>query len=262
VAFYGIGAYTSALLAMRLGLNFGICFLAAGIIPAAMAVILVWLSGKSKGPYFFLISFAFFAVMDSVFREWRTLTGGAGGLAGIPPIFGFTSVAAYYYISVLFAALTIFCMYRLSRSRFSAELFAIGDADELATAIGINVSRHRMIAFAVGALFAGFAGSIYASYISFIAPNSFSLAFTIYILIWCVLGGVREFWGPIAGAALLTLSAEMLRISGTLQALLYAVVLLTVVMTMPNGIAELVETLLTKLRIYANLEKRRGKSEL
>lgn len=248
VTFYGIGGYTSALLAIHLGLCFGICFIIAGIMATAAAVLLGWLSMRTKGPYFFLTSFAFFAVVDSVFRHWKGLTGGPGGLTGIPPILGYTGVTPYYYITLAFTVITIICLYRLSNSRFNAELLAIGDADDLAEALGINVSKRRIIAFAVGALFAGFAGSIYAHYMSFIAPSSFSLWLTIYILIWCVLGGVKRFWGPILGALLLTLAAEMLRMSGALQALLYAGVLLIVVMAMPDGIAELIETVRAKLR--------------
>lgn len=248
VTFYGIGAYTSSLLTIKIGIPFGICFLTAGLVSAAISILVGWPSMRTKGPYFFLVSFAFFVLMDSVFRHWRSLTGGPGGLTGIPPIMGYTSVIPYYYMSLLFAALTVFSMYRLYRSRYGAELLAIGDADDLAESIGINVVGHRLMAFAIGALFAGFGGSIYAHYISFIAPSSFSIWITIYILIWCVLGGARKFWGPIVGAVLLTLSAELLRMSGTLQALLYAAVLLTVVIIMPDGIADLIDTLRKRIR--------------
>lgn len=247
VTFYGIGAYASAIFAIKLGLPFGICFLAAGLMAAVIAGLIGLPAVTTRGPYFFLISFAFWAVMDSVFKHWISMTGGATGLRGIPPIMGFGSVTPYYYITMVLAALTALIMYRLDRSRFGAELLAIGDADDLAEAIGINVVRHRVLAFVIGALFAGFAGSIYVHYAGFIAPANFSLWSTIYILVWCVVGGERKLWGPIAGATLLTLIAELLRMSGTLQAILYSAALLIVVMTMPRGIVGLVDTLRERL---------------
>jgi branched-chain amino acid transport system permease protein len=161
---------------------------------------------------------------------------------------GLEGVISYYYISLIFAFLSVLCLYRLDKTRFGAELLAIGDDDALAESIGINVSRHRITAFAIGALFAGFAGSIYAHYVAFIAPGSFSMWVTVYVLIWCVLGGVRKFWGPMVGAILLTLTAELLRMSGTLQALLYAAALLVVVITMPNGIVYIVDAIRDRYR--------------
>lgn len=247
VAFYGIGGYTSALLAIKLGVPLGVSFLAAGIVPAVIATLVGWVSIRARGPYFFLISFAFWALTDSVFKYWVNLTGGPGGLKDIPPIMGLVTVTPYYYISMVFAALVIFFLYRLDRSRFGAELLAIGDADDLAEVIGINVDRYRILAFAIGALIAGFAGSIYAHYVRFISPPVFSMFFTLYIIIWCVIGGERKLWGPIVGATLLTLVAELLRM-GTLQPILYGAVLLIVVMTMPHGIVGLADTLRTRFR--------------
>lgn len=255
ITLLGMGAYTSALLATKLGLNFGLCFLAAGIVPAVVAALLAWPAVRAKGPYFFIISFGFWVVMDAVFRRWQSLTGGVGGVPNIPPIAGIKSVEFYYYISLAFAAVVIFILYRIAKSRFGKELLAIGDSDELADSIGINVVRYRILAFAIGALFAGFAGSIYASHIRYISPFSFGLWPTVYILIWVVLGGERKVWGPIIGAALLTLVAELLRMSGNLQAVIYAVVLLIVVMTIPHGIVGLVDALRVRLQKFRDRNK-------
>ncbi|MBI4186994.1 MAG: branched-chain amino acid ABC transporter permease, partial [Chloroflexi bacterium] len=247
VAFYAIGAYASALLAIKLGLPFLVSFLAAGIMAAAVAAIVIWIGGRLKGPYFFLFSFAFLGVVDSVFSQWRTMTGGYSGVKGIPSIMGFGTVTPYYYVILAFTILTIFVMYRLDRSRFGSELLAIGDADDLAEVSGINVTMHRVIAFAVGALFAGFAGSMYAHYAGFVAPTNFSMLFTVFIIVWCVVGGANKLWGPIVGAAAMTLIAEFLRMSGAMQAILYGIVLLVVVMAMPHGIVGLVDAVKVKL---------------
>jgi branched-chain amino acid transport system permease protein len=243
ITFYGIGAYSSSLLSLKLGIPIGFCILAAGVIPAVVASLLAWPAVRAKGPYFFIISFAFWAVMDTIFRHWKSLTQGPMGISKIPPIMGFRSIMFYYYFALLFCALIGFILYRFDRSRFGAELIAIGDDDDLSETIGINVVGHKVLSFAIGAFFAGMAGSIYAHYIRFISPNSFGLWPTVYIVIWCVLGGERKFWGPIAGAVLLTLIAEILRMSGVWQGIFYAVALLIVVMTMPHGLAGLVDTL-------------------
>ena len=243
--FYAIGAYASALLAVRLGLPFWVCFLAAGMVPALIAALFAWPAVRAKGAYFFIVSFAFFMVMFSVMQHWFSLTRGVEGIRNIPPMMGLTTVTPYYYLGLAVVAVTVLVMYRLDRSRFGRELQAIGDDEDLAEVVGINVVKHRVIAFAIGAVFAGFAGSIYAHYIRFIVPNSFPLWTTIYIFIWCFLGGGQKVWGPIAGAILLTFAAELLRLTGSTQALLYAGVLFVAVMAMPNGIVGLVDTLRT-----------------
>lgn len=247
VTFYAIGAYTSAILAMKLGLPFGICFLGGGIAAAAAAAFLILVTSRARGAYFFLISFSFLGVMNTVFMQWRGVTGGASGITSIPPIIsGFDTVVNNYYIFFAFTILTIFIMYLLDRSRFGSELMAIGEAEDLAEVIGIDVLRHRMVAAAIGALFAGFAGSLFAHYESFIAPTSFPMWTTIYILSWCVIGGVRKFWGPIVGAVLMTAISEYGRMMGAMHAIFYAAVLLAVIIAMPNGIVGLVDTLRTR----------------
>ena len=243
VTFYELGAYTSALLTTKMGLPIGASILVAGLFPAGLAALVGWPMIRARGVYFFLTSFAFFVAVGTVLKQWQGVTGGTQGIHNIPPIMGFTTVTPYYYIALAFMAVTIFVMYRMDHSRFGAELLAIGDSEALAEVTGININRHRVLAFSIGALFAGFAGSIYAHYIRFVHPNAFTMWFSLYILIWCVMGGPRKFWGPIAGAVLMTSIAEGLRMSGVLQAIFYSIALLITIMTMPNGIAGLVDSL-------------------
>jgi branched-chain amino acid transport system permease protein len=112
---------------------------------------------------------------------------------------------------------------------------------------GINVLKNRVLAFAIGAAFAGFAGSLFAHDAAYISANNFSWWGSIYILVWLVIGGQRKMWGPILGAVTMTLIAEFLRMSGIMQALFYSGVLLLVVMAMPQGIVGLVDFIRTKL---------------
>lgn len=243
IAFYGIGAYTSAILATKLGLPFPACFAAGGAAAAILAIGLGLTGRYTKGLYFFIMSFAFYEIMFTVWKQWESVTEGPGGIRSIPPPAAvFASVSNYYYLVLAFTAVSIFIMYRLDRSRFGVELRAIGDADDLAEMAGIDVVRYKIIALAIGALFAGFAGSMFAHYIGFIAPASFGLWLNLYVLIWVIIGGAGKLWGPIAGAAMMTLIAEQLRASGQLQAVIYGAVLLTIILVMPNGIVGLVDT--------------------
>jgi branched-chain amino acid transport system permease protein len=259
ITFFAIGAYTSALLSTRLELPVWLCFIAAGIVAALFSAGLIIPAARVRGVYFFLVSFGFLGVMESVFLHWSSFTGGDAGILVYTPLIGAGTQTQDYFVILAFAVITVFVMYRLERSRFGRELAPIGSAEVLASASGINVLRNRVLAFAIGAGFAGFAGSLFAHDAAYISSNNFSMWGTIYILVWLVVGGSRKMWGPIVGAVAMTLIAEMLRMSGILQALFYAGTLLVVVMAMPNGIVGLVDTI--KARIGGRREPSDTESE-
>jgi branched-chain amino acid transport system permease protein len=246
ITFFGIGAYTSALLSSKVGYPVWICFIAAGVVAALFSMALIIPAARVRGVYFFLVSFGFLGVMDSVFTHWTSLTGGAAGVVVLAPIIGVGSQTQDYFVILAFAVITVLIMYRIERSRFGRELAPIGSAEGLASVSGINVLRNRVLAFAIGAAFAGFAGSLFAHDAAYISPSNFSMWGTIYILVWLVVGGVRRMWCPLLGAVIMTLIAEYLRMSGILQALFYAGILLLVVMVMPQGIVGLVDYIRAK----------------
>jgi len=243
ITFYGIGAYTSALLSTRLGWPVWLCFLSAGVVAALFSIGLILPAARVRGVYFFLVTFGFLEVMNAVFLHWSSLTGGDAGVLVSAPLIGTGTQTQDYFVILAFALVTVFVMWRIERSRFGRELAPIGSAEGLAAVSGINVLKNRVLAFAIGAAFAGLAGSLFAHDAAYISSNDFSMWGTIYILVWLVVGGPRKMWGPIAGAVAMTLIAELLRMSGILQALFYAGVLLVVVMAMPQGIVGFVDFL-------------------
>jgi branched-chain amino acid transport system permease protein len=247
ITFFGIGAYASALLSSKLNYPVWICFLAAGLIAALFSVALIVPAARVRGVYFFLVTFGFMGVMDSVLTHWTALTGGDAGVVVFAPLIGAGTKTQDYFVILAFAVITVIVMYRLERTRFGRELAPIGSTEGLASVCGINVLKNRILAFAIGAAFAGFAGSLFAHDAAFIAPSNFTMWGTIYILVWLVIGGSRKMWGPIAGAVLMTLIAEFLRMSGMLQALFYAAALLIAVMAMPQGIVGLVDTIRARI---------------
>jgi ABC-type branched-subunit amino acid transport system permease subunit len=240
ITFFAIGAYTSALLSSKLGYPVWICFIAAGVVAALFSMALIIPAARVRGVYFFLVTFGFLEVMNSVFLHWSSVTGGDAGILVFAPIIGSGTQTQDYFVILAFAVITVLVMYRIERSRFGRELAPIGSAEGLAAVSGINVLRNRVLAFAIGAAFAGLAGSLFAHDAAYISANDFSWWGSVYILVWLVIGGERRMWGPIFGAVLMTLVAEGLRMSGILQALLYAGALLLTVMVMPQGIVGLV----------------------
>jgi branched-chain amino acid transport system permease protein len=224
-----------------------ICFIAAGAVAALFSVALIIPAARVRGVYFFLVTFGFLEVMNSVFLHWSSVTGGDAGIVVFAPIIGTGTQTQDYFVVLAFAIITVLVMYRLERSRFGRELAPISSAEGLASVSGINVLRNRVLAFAIGAAFAGFAGSLFAHDAAYISANNFSWWGSIYILVWLVIGGQRKMWGPILGAVSMTLIAEFLRMSGIMQALFYSGVLLLVVMAMPQGIVGLVDYVRTKL---------------
>ncbi len=254
ISFYAVGAYTSAILATRLGLPFGVCFLAGGMMAAFTSLLLGWPAMRTRGAYFFIVSFGFFVIFYAILMNLHDITGGYAGIQQIPAIMGITTLPPHYYIILAFCAVTVFIMHRLDKSRFGRELYAIGDADHLAEVIGINILRHRLFAFGIGACFAGFAGSLHASYYAYIAPPAFSMISTIIILAWVVVGGSQKLWGPIVAAIALTLFAEITRLSGPLSGILYGVILFIFVMTMPRGIVGAVDILRERFRRRESLD--------
>jgi len=241
ITFFGIGAYTSALLSTRLGWPVWLCFVAAGIVAALFSMGLILPAARVRGVYFFLVTFGFLEVMNAVFLHWSSLTGGDAGVLVSAPLIGTGTQTQDYFVILAFVVITVFVMWRIERSRFGRELAPIGNAEGLAAVSGINVLQNRVLAFAIGAAVAGFAGSLFAHDAAYISANDFSMWDTIYILVWLVVGGPRKMWGPIVGAVAMTLIAEFLRMSGIMQALFYAGVLLVVVMAMPQGIVGFVD---------------------
>ena len=247
ITFFAIGAYTSALLSSKLGYPVWICFIAAGVVAALFSMALIIPAARVRGVYFFLVTFGFLEVMNSVFLHWSSVTGGDAGILVFAPIIGTGTQTQDYFVILAFAIITVLVMYRIERSRFGRELAPVGSAEGLAAVSGINVLRNRVLAFAIGAAFAGLAGSLFAHDAAYISANDFSWWGSVYILVWLVIGGERKMWGPIFGAVLMTLVAEGLRMSGILQALLYSGALLLTVMAMPQGIVGLVDYMRAKV---------------
>jgi len=239
-AFMAIGAYTSALLTMRIGLSFWLSMPLAGALAAVIALVIGYPSLRLRGLFFAIVTFAFAEIVRVVFNSFgRGLFGGASGISGIPrpSLFAIeiSSKVEYYYLIILLMLLTLIVLHRINGSRIGMILVAISQADALAESIGINIMKYKILAFVTGSFFAGVAGSFFAHYITHISPELFTFWVSVYVLIYVIVGGTGSIAGPIVGACALSFFHESFRTFGDYEPIVFGVSLMIVVLFLPEG---------------------------
>ncbi|MCH7575334.1 MAG: branched-chain amino acid ABC transporter permease [Candidatus Marinimicrobia bacterium] len=246
-AFYGIGAYTSALLALNFGASPWIGLIAGAITAGLLGFVISFPALRLKGDYLALATLGAGVIVYSIAKNWVAVTRGPMGLPGIP---GFTflgypldGVWAYLILVLAFVGLTTFVIGRIVNSPFGRILKAIRE-DEIGTqAMGRDVNYYKVMVFMIGAAFAGVAGSLYAHYITFIDPSSFTLMESITILLMVVFGGLGSLRGSMVGAVILVVLPELLRflgmpssIAAPLRQMIYGLLLVLLMIKRPQGL--------------------------
>jgi branched-chain amino acid transport system permease protein len=242
-AFFGIGAYATGLLMLLAGWSFWatlpVAFVLAGIFGGLVGLP----SLRVSGDYLGIVTLGFGEIVRLVLINWEQLTRGPMGLPGIPSptILGMTLNTKIHYVDLVtaMAVVTWFVMKRLTVSKLGLQMMALREDERVATALGVNTGRVKVIAFAIGAAFAGMAGSFYATYISFISPDSFIFNDSLIILCMVVLGGMGSMVGSVLGAIILTVSPELLRFLQDWRLVLYGVLLTAMMVYRPMGIWDL-----------------------
>ncbi|MDD5148331.1 MAG: branched-chain amino acid ABC transporter permease [Candidatus ainarchaeum sp.] len=246
IAFYCVGAYASALLALA-GFPFWICILAAGICAMISGVIIALPTNKLKGDYLALATMGFSFVVYAIALNWTDLTRGPLGLPGIPrpELVGFVFSDNLAFLALAFAIMAIcfFAVKKITSSQFGKVLEAVRDDELAARVLGKNSFKAKTMAFAISAFFAGIAGSLYASYITFIDPSSFTLLQIIPVLAIVIIGGLASFRGTIIAAIIIVLLPEPMRfigfpssVVGPARQIIYAVILLLILLLRPKGL--------------------------
>ncbi len=245
-AFFGIGAYVSALL-MLAGLPFWAALLCAGAFTAFFGFLLGFPTLRLRGDYLALGTLGFAFIVEAIFKNWTDVTRGPLGIPGIPrpELLGFTfsSLDSYLVLSLALLAITIIVTHRIIISPFGRVLKAIREDETATQTLGKDTVRYKMIVLSFSAFFAGIAGSLYAHYITFIDPSSFSFPVLILILSAIIIGGMSSIRGSVAGAFLVILLPEPLRfiglpsnLVGAGRQIIYAVLLLAIIMKRPQGL--------------------------
>ena len=246
-AFYAVGAYTAALMTLRMGSPF--------LLAAACAIVIAGLAGAVVGTpglrirddYFVIATLAFQVIALGVLNNWVALTGGPMGLPGIPQpvILGWT-VDTHWEFLILAAAcagVALWVVRRIVRSPFGRALKAIREDEVVAVTTGKHVVRYKVLVLVIGAGMAGIAGVLYAHYISFIDPTSFTVMESIFIISIVIIGGAGSLWGPVIGAVVLVTLPELLRfvgmpssIAANMRQILYGGALVAFMMWRPQGL--------------------------
>jgi branched-chain amino acid transport system permease protein len=248
-----IGAYTSALLVMKLGFSTWLALPVAGFFVAFVAALVGFPFVRLKGIYFSIVTVFFGEMVVLTAQQWESLTGGSGGIFGIPrpgalAIPGilkmtFSSKIDFYYLALVLMLISLVVLYAVERSRIGMTLRGIKQADSLAESTGIDTTGYKVLAFSIGCFFAGVTGAFYSHYVSAISPDAFGFLFTIYILVYMTVGGAESFAGPILGALVLTILPEVTRAFKEYVPFFFAAVLIAVIFFVPDGIAGLVAKL-------------------
>jgi branched-chain amino acid transport system permease protein len=238
-AFYGIGAYASALVTLNWHFPFPLAALSAMVVAGACGLALGLPTLRLKEDYLAIVTLGFGVIVDLVFLNLE-ITGGPDGLGGIPaPGFlgiSFRSGASYLGLVAVAVALVLVLTHRLVSSYHGRALRAIRDHEVTAQVMGINTPAYKVMIFTLAAALAGLAGSLYAHYITFINPETFGLHTSILILAMVVLGGMGSLTGSVLGAVILTALPEVLREFQSYQDLLYGALLVGLLILRPQGL--------------------------
>ena len=248
-AFFGIGAYAAALGMISFDLPFILAVPFAAVVSAFISVFISWPSVRLRGDYFILASFGFQIVIFFLMYNWVELTGGPSGLANIPAptIFGLQigSLWSYAVVSTITAAICLLLLWLATeRSGLGRAFRAIRDDEVAAETVGVDVVFTRIAAFALAAALAGAAGAVFAPYMTFIDPSSFTVEQSIFLLTVVVIGGLGTLQGPFVGVLVMLLLPEalgLLKIPGTvaptIRQMVYGLILIGLMFWRPQGLA-------------------------
>ncbi len=246
-AVYGIGAYASALAALKLGLGFWGGLVVAAAAGACAAALVGIPSLRVAGDYYIVASFGLQVVILTVFMNWTDLTNGHAGLAGIPRprVFGLVIDNPFKYVALalVLAALTYAVCHRLTSSAFGRTLRAVREDEIAAQATGKNVVLVKIVVTTISSALGALGGSLYAHYITYINPSSFTLEESIFIMSLVILGGTERLAGPVVGAFILLAVPEALKflaipdtVAAPMRQILYGGLLILFMFVRPEGI--------------------------
>lgn len=255
--FYGIGAYTTALLSQHFGFSFWLNIPIAMFICGAVALLVSLIALRTVEDYFIICTLGIQVIIFSLMKNWIDVTNGPLGISGIPSIqfFGLTldSKISFLILSISLTAIIWLLLHNISKSGFGLTLTAISEDEIYSKSIGKNVYLTKTIAFTLSAMFAAIPGTLYAHYISYIDPSTFKIGESIFILSIVIIGGMNSLKGSFFAAAFMILLPELLRfvgmpesIAANMRQIIYGLILIVVMLTGRNGLTELFKTKKTK----------------
>ena len=247
-SFYGLGAYITGVLSA----HWQWPPLAGLAVTLPVVAIIAWLIGmptlKLHGHYLAMATLGFGIIVFIFFNELGPLTGGPSGLTGIEAmnLFGvtFDTDREWYFLSTIFLLAVLLLSINVVRSRVGRALRAIHGSEVASGVLGVNIARYKVGIFVLSALYAALAGWLYAHYITFISPSSFTFMFSVKLVTMVVIGSLGSLWGAIFGAALLTSMPEFLYVFHNYETLVFGLILIVVMIFMPMGLLRGIEDLI------------------
>ena len=251
-AFALIGGYTTAILATHFTVSFWLSLPLAGLLSAVLGALVGWPVLRLKGVYFAMTTLSLTEAVRLLALNGGDITKGATGIVNIPrpgaiaifdlkiiPAFDGADPLPYYFLACTLLVLGLVGVWRLSTSRLGWIFRSLRQNEELATSIGINVAKYRVIAFALCCFMGGIGGAFFAAFHQNIFPATYTVADSVNFMLYCFLGGLSYIFGPILGAFLLVISFELLQAVQQYQALIYGVLMIVCMLWLPNGILSL-----------------------
>ncbi len=247
-AFYGLGAYGSAILTLHYGWNAWLAIVVAAFATALVAYLIGMPTLKLHGHYLAMATLGFGIIVRILFNEGGNLTGGPSGLPAIADLnigsFVFDNDLRIYCLVWPLVLLQVVLSRNLLRSRLGRALRAIHDSEIAARSCAINTGRHKLMVFVLSAIYASVAGSLYAHWVNFVNPHPFGFVFSIELVVMVVVGGGATLWGPVIGAAALTVIDQLLVQLGhvfapakDMDVVLFGVIVVLVLLFLPQGLA-------------------------
>ncbi|MBY0613513.1 MAG: branched-chain amino acid ABC transporter permease [Beijerinckiaceae bacterium] len=245
-AFYGLGAYTTAI-----ALKFGVPWLATPILAAAAVMLAGLVLGvptlRLRSYYLAMTTIGFGEIVRLVIVHWEPVTGGTSGLRNIPGVgiagFELSGAIQHYFLLVATLSLAALAAHRLRHSAIGRAMIATRDSEIAAELSGIDTVRTKLTAFMIGAVYAGVAGCLYASSIHFISPDSFTGTQAVLLMTMLIMGGMGSIAGSILGAVSLTILPELLRFLGQWYLVLYGLGVIAMIVFAPGGMATIIASL-------------------
>ena len=261
----GVGAYATGILAKMAGLPFYLVMPLACVATVFVSLLFAIPLSRTLGFAFFIASFALGEFVRHVWLKFHYPFGGARGVNGIPKqeigqggewyFIDFWDSRNFYYFTLIFTILTLLILFRIDRSRLGDAWKSIYADRELSESIGIDVAKSRIMVFCVSGFFAGLAGSLLAYQIGSIDPHNFGMVEMVYLIIWCVVGGVKTYWGPLIGVLSMSFVFEITRPLAEWRPALFGLILIMFLVLLPGGL----ETL--PARIKEKLQQKRMQQE-
>lgn len=239
-AFAAIGGYVSAVLATRFDLPTVLTVTVAAATAAIAALIVGYPTLRLRGHYLAMATLALGLIVAEIATQWKSVTQGLYGISAIPALgiasWKLSSDFSFYFAYWIIAGIAIWITYRINHSRTGLAFRAIAGNEDAAQSLGINVARHKLLAFVISAMFASLGGSMFAHYVTYISPEVFGLYMVILLFTMLFVGGISTTLGPLIGAVIITVFPELLRSFHSARELLYGVVLLLILLFAPRGV--------------------------